>query len=101
MIGQAAHLAVHDHQRRGVVIVIDEELIGQALDVHDERVAVAVHQEADGFALLLLFAVAGRDQHEFAGGLERLLDGGQHRAEEWTVQLGYQHPDGIGTARRQ
>ena len=101
MIGQAAHLAIHDHDRRGVVIVVDEELVGKPLDVNDERVAVAAHEKADGLALLLFLAVPRRHHHELARRLQRLLDGAQHRAEERTMQFGDQHADGIGAARGQ
>jgi hypothetical protein len=101
VIVEPAYLAVHDHERRGVVVVVHQEFVGQAFHVHDERIAVAAHQEADGLALLLFLAVAGGDQHEFAGGFERLFDGREHRAEERTVQLRDQHPDRVAAARGQ
>ena len=101
MIGEAAYLAIHDHDRRGVVVVIDQELVGKPLDVNDERVAVAAHEKADGLALLLFLAVPRRHHHELSRRLQRLLDGAQHGAEEWTVQFGDQHADGIGAARGQ
>jgi hypothetical protein len=41
------------------------------------------------------------DPRELAGGFQRLLDRAQHRAEEWTMQLGDEHAHGIGAACRQ
>ena len=92
VIGEAAHLAVHTTMRR-VFWSARRGICRTGLDVHDQRVAVAAHEKADGLALLVLAAVTGRDQHELAGGLQRLLDRTQHRAEEWAVQLRDQHAD--------
>ena len=102
VIGEPAHLAVHDHQRRGVVFVLDEEFVGQPLDVHDERVAVAAHEEADGLALLLLACCGRRPPARTCrrrcsvSSMAR-----QHRAEERAVQLRDQHADAVRAARRQ
>jgi hypothetical protein len=100
-VGETAHLAVHDDERRLLVVVLREESVGQRLGVHDERVAVAAHQEPDGIAFLSLVIVAGGDQHEFAGRLEGFLDGAEHGAEERALQLGHQHAHRVRTARGQ
>jgi hypothetical protein len=101
VIRKAAHLAIHDHERRGVVIVIDEEFVRQPLDVDDQRVAIAAHEKTDRLALLCLVVVARRDQHEFSSSLQRLFDGAQHGAEKRAVQLRDQDAHRIGTARGQ
>ena len=100
-IGDAAHLAVHDHDGRVLLVLLDEEFVGQPRDVHDQRVAVAADEEANGFALQLLAVVTGRDQYELAGRAQRLLDRTQHRAVECAVQLRDQHADAVRGPRRE
>ena len=58
-------------------------------------------EEADGFAFLIFVAVAGGHEHELARRFQRLFDGAQHGAEEWAVQLGDEHADGVRAARGQ
>jgi hypothetical protein len=97
-VREPAHLAVHDDERRFLVVVIHQEFVRQGFHVDDECVAITAYQEPDGLALLCLVTVASGHHHELPRGLERAFNGAEHGAEERAMQFGDQHTHGVGAA---